>query len=204
MTDGVIKFRIDHTSGPALEESFWRPIEPIRRRLYKLGLIGVRDGIGYGNVSRRLEEGRIVVTATQTGHLPRLDGEGYALVEAYDEAAFRIRSRGAAKPSSETLTHAALYEIDPLIGWVIHIHSAPLWEMMMRSKKYLKSADVPYGTPEMVREVRRIYEGRDPLKEPLFAMAGHEEGIVAFGRSGEEALQTIESLLSTTSNPSRY
>ncbi len=193
MNDGVIKYTLQHTLTAPLPDELWSPLEPIRKRLFDLGLIGVREGVGYGNVSRRLDETRFVVTATQTGHLPRLDGFGYALVERCDEAAFRIESRGAARPSSEALTHAAVYTLDPAIGWVIHIHSMRLWRYMLQHD-YPTTAEVPYGTPEMAREVRRLYMGRDPLQEPLFVMAGHEEGIVAFGHSATEALDTVEAL----------
>ncbi|BBG66028.1 hypothetical protein NNO_1325 [Hydrogenimonas sp.] len=191
MTDGVIKYGLLFEESGPLEEALWRPLEPVRSELYEMGLIGVKEGIGYGNVSRRISSESFVITATQTGHLPRLDENCYSLVESYDEERFIIRSKGPAKPSSEAFTHAAVYALSQRIEWVIHIHSMRIWKMMLAGD-YLKTAPVPYGTKEMALEVKRLYEGREPLKNPLFAMAGHEEGVILFGRNAEEAMDEVE------------
>ncbi len=194
MTEGVIKYTLDFVKTDPLEAAMWEPLEPIRARLFELGLIGVKDGVGYGNISRRIEGGGFVITATQTGHLPYLDEKSYSLVKSYDEAEFRIESEGPAKPSSEAFTHAAVYALSPHIEWVIHIHSFAIWKMMMEGA-YLKTADVAYGTKEMAREVENIYKGTDPLKNPLFAMAGHEEGAMIFGKSADEAFGVVKKIL---------
>ncbi len=188
MNEGVIKFGLNHTYTPPLPKELWEEIGPVRAELFSLGLIGEKDGVGYGNISRRVEGGGFVITATQTGGLDSLGENHYALVKSYDEDSFVIRSAGPAKPSSEAFTHAAVYALSHKIEWVIHIHSLPIWEMMLRSG-FLKSEKVPYGTKEMAMEVRRIYEEKDPLKEPQFVMSGHEEGVMIFGRSAKDALK---------------
>jgi hypothetical protein len=53
-----------------------------------------------------------------------------------------------------------------------------------------------YGTPEMAREVIRLLEDEGHPKSGVFIMLGHEEGIVAFGRSAEEAGDALLSSLS--------
>lgn len=196
MNEGVVKYKIEFKETPPLEPKLWEELEPLRSTLKKSGLIGVKSGVGYGNVSRRLKEGGFVITATQTGHLQELDGYGYSVVTGYDEERFCIRSYGAAKPSSEAFTHAAVYTLSEEIEWVVHIHSKPLWEMMLSNDEYLKSAPVEYGTKEMAKEVRAIYKEIDPLSKPLFAMAGHEEGIVLFAKSAEDAIEVTDKLLS--------
>ncbi|MCF6200755.1 MAG: hypothetical protein L3J42_01295, partial [Hydrogenimonas sp.] len=98
MNDGVVKYRVEHTKTGSIDETLFASLQPLRRRLKELGLIGVKEGVGYGNISRRLSDGNFVITATQTGHLPRLDGDGYALITDYDEDSFCIKSKGAAKP----------------------------------------------------------------------------------------------------------
>ncbi len=202
MTDGVIKYTLDFVKTDPLEAALWEPLEPIRARLFELGLIGVKDGVGYGNISRRIEGGGFVITATQTGHLPSLDENGYSLVKSYDEAEFRIDSEGPAKPSSEAFTHAAVYALSRHIEWVIHIHSFAIWKMMMEGA-YLKTADVAYGTKEMAMEVANIYRGTDPLKNPLFAMAGHKEGVMIFGESADEAMRITEKLFTEAKKASQ-
>ena len=48
-------------------------------------------------------------------------------------------------------------------------------------------ADVAYGTPEMADEVRRLFCETDVRQLRIFGMAGHEDGIVTFGRTADEA-----------------
>ena len=47
--------------------------------------------------------------------------------------------------------------------------------------------DVAYGTPEMSDEVRRLFRETDVRQRRLFSMGGHEDGLVSFGRTAEEA-----------------
>ncbi len=195
MIDGVVKYDFTFNRSKALRRGLIAPIESCRARLYAMGLIGVYDnGIGYGNISRRAEEGSFVITGTQTGHLPKLTPKYYSLVEACDDRNFCLRASGAVKPSSEALTHGTVYELSSEINAVIHIHSMALWKFMLDGD-YLRTADVEYGTIEMIEEVIRIYEDIDPLANPIFAMAGHEEGIICFGRDMDEAEGVLYGLL---------
>ena len=54
--------------------------------------------------------------------------------------------------------------------------------------------DVPYGTPEMAREFERLYHDTDFAAGGVAVMAGHEEGIIAFGASLVEAANRILAL----------
>ena len=51
--------------------------------------------------------------------------------------------------------------------------------------------DVPYGTPEMAREVQRLFRETDVRTRKIFAMAGHTDGIVAFGQDFRQALAML-------------
>ena len=44
-----------------------------------------------------------------------------------------------------------------------------------------------YGTAKMVEEISGLYTNLDPMMNNAFVMKGHEEGIITFGRSVEEA-----------------
>ncbi len=195
MNDGVIKYNFDFKPTKPLEPVDYEEIESLRSRLYALGLIGVHEGIGYGNISQKDDADTFIVTGTQTGHLSSLKGESYAYIEAYNDRDFYLKSSGMIKPSSESLTHATIYNLDDTIKAVIHIHSKALWNFMLQNN-YLKTEDVPYGTQEMINEVNRIYSTKNALINALFVMSGHENGVIIFGASLNEAEQTLYSLIS--------
>jgi ribulose-5-phosphate 4-epimerase/fuculose-1-phosphate aldolase len=185
--DGIIKYNFDFQKSDPLEEEQFFKIEALRKRLYALGLIGVyADGVGYGNISQRVDVDSFVITGTQTGHLKSLGAEDYAFVEAYNDKEFYLKSSGSIKPSSEALTHGTIYNLSDNIEAVIHIHSKVVWEFMLKNT-YLKTADVEYGTVAMIDEVNRIFSTIDPLSNPKFVMAGHEEGVMTFGKDLDEA-----------------
>jgi hypothetical protein len=51
--------------------------------------------------------------------------------------------------------------------------------------------NVPYGTPEMARETHRLFRSTALPDLQILAMGGHEDGIVVFGRTAEEAGQIL-------------
>ncbi|NEW60995.1 class II aldolase/adducin family protein [Sulfurovum sp. bin170] len=186
MIDGIIKYNFDFQQSSPLEESQFIEIEAVRSRLLALGLIGVANGIGYGNISQRVDRDSFVITGTQTGHLKNLNANHYSLIEEYDNKKFYLKSSGAIKPSSEALTHGTIYNLSDEIGAVVHIHSKRVWRFMLDGS-YLKTAVVEYGSVDMIDEVNRIFSDIDPLSNPKFVMAGHEEGVMIFGKNLLEA-----------------
>jgi len=200
MLDGIIKYNFDFQESEPLDESQFCDIEVVRERLYTLGLIGVyADGVGYGNISERVDGDSFVITGTQTGYLQNLEAEHYALVEAYDDKAFYLKSSGAIKPSSEALTHGTVYNLSFEVGAVIHIRSKVIWNFMLKNN-YLKTADVEYGTVEMTDEVNRIFSTIDPLYNSKFVMAGHKDGVMTFGRDLAEAELVLFEVLGSLLN----
>jgi L-ribulose-5-phosphate 4-epimerase len=71
-----------------------------------------------------------VITGSGTGSLKKLSAEHYTRVTAYDLLKNTLTSAGPIKASSESLTHAAVYETLPLINTVLHIHHLALWEKL--------------------------------------------------------------------------
>ena len=49
------------------------------------------------------------------------------------------------------------------------------------------SEAIPYGTPEMANEIKRLFDETTLSKEKIMVMGGHREGIVSFGKDLEEA-----------------
>lgn len=186
-TEGVIKFDLHWQAGPAATADFLRPLESWRQRLRAIDGIGANPrrygGIGYGNVSRRAAGG-FWITGTQTGDLECLDPEHYSLVENWDLGANRVDASGPVAPSSESLSHAALYAIRPDICWVFHAHLPELWRRASQLGLPQTPAAVEYGTPEMARAVQVIAANATlPL---VLSMTGHEDGILAAGRSADD------------------
>jgi len=196
MDEGYIKYQIDWAPGPAPTENLSALIA-VRNELHRLGLIGVyvEENIGYGNVSQRGEEpGQLLVSGTQTGHIAELGPEHFATVTGWDLAENRLQCQGPLKASSESLTHAAIYDCDPQIEVVLHIHHRPTWDSLL-FRYPTTGKEVAYGTPEMAGEVYRLYQ-EGPLAElKVFAMAGHDEGVFAFGATMEEARERLLSVV---------
>jgi L-ribulose-5-phosphate 4-epimerase len=163
-----------------------------RRKLRDLRLIGVDSkGIGFGNLSvRNRGTGNFYITGSATGGLADLTLTDFVRVVAYDFQKNWLRYEGSAIPSSESLTHAAIYESDPSTSAVIHCHDSVLWRTLL-DRTPTTSKTIPYGTPKMAYEIMRLFAASDVRSRQIFVMAGHESGIVAFGKNFEEALDIL-------------
>jgi ribulose-5-phosphate 4-epimerase/fuculose-1-phosphate aldolase len=149
------------------------------------------NGIGFGNLSIRDSATKnFYITGSATGRKPELTLADCARVVAYDFEKNWLRYEGSAIPSSESLTHAAVYESDAKAGSVIHCHDSKLWAALL-NKAPTSSKAVDYGTPEMACEVTRLFKVTDVQSTKILVMAGHEGGIVAFGKDLEEAFAVL-------------
>lgn len=163
-----------------------------RRQLLRLRLIGVNaNGIGFGNLSIR-DGTNFYVTGSATGGIPELSLADCARVVKYDFKKNWLRYEGGAIPSSESLTHAAVYESDTKAGAVIHCHDSKLWAALLNQVPS-SAQGIEYGTADMAREVTRLFEVTDLQSRKIFVMAGHEGGIVTFGKDLDEALAVLMS-----------
>lgn len=187
--EGYTKFIVDWTDHKSLSAREIADLERWRRPLFDAGLVGYYEelGIGFGNISvRAADAGQFIVSGTQTGHLPTTGPQHYALVTGYDIAANRVSCRGAVQASSESLTHAAIYELGSTVGAVVHIHDMRMWNDL-KCQAATTHADVAYGTPEMADDFKRLFRETDFAETGIAAMAGHESGVVSIGRSLQEA-----------------
>lgn len=199
MVEGVIKYQLQFTPGPALRDPRLAELIAWQRILQGLGLLG-RDpdrygGLAYGNLSLRLEGNGFVISASQCADQPRPTVKDYCLVTAWDCAGNRLAAQGPARPSSESLTHAALYDADPTIGCIIHGHSPEIWQR--REVLGLASTwpDVAYGTPAMASEMARLYREHGFRGRGALAMGGHRDGIVGLGPDPDAAGYELVRLL---------
>ena len=196
--EGVIRFDLEFTvaapaSIPGLDE-----LNAWRRILWQLELIGQDPdrygGYGFGNISRRLPpydapENRrpFVISGSQTGHMAVLTSTGFATISEYDAALNRVVATGPIKPSSESLTHGSVYNANNGIRVIFHVHSPSIWRCAPTLNLPATDVHVPYGTPAMAQSVKRLFEDTDHMEAGVFVMGGHEDGVIAFGHTVDEA-----------------
>jgi ribulose-5-phosphate 4-epimerase/fuculose-1-phosphate aldolase len=163
-----------------------------RRKLLQQRLIGLdAKGIGFGNLSvRDGATSKFYITGSATGGLPELTPTDCVRVVAYDFGRNWLRYEGAAIPSSESLTHAAIYESDPSTSAMIHCHDSVLWAALL-DRVPTTSKAVAYGTPEMAHEITRLFKETDVRNGKMLVMAGHEGGIETFGKNFEQAFDVL-------------
>lgn len=193
--EGVIKFKLDHESAAAVNHPAIITLNHWRTVLARLGLIGADPGryhgLGFGNLSARLEGGGFLITASQTGMLSELTASHYAHVVGSWPEQNRIQSCGPMQPSSESLTHAAIYQANRDIRYVFHCHSPEIWLSATRLGIPLTPAELAYGTAELAATVTALVPSQQAGCSGIFAMAGHEDGVVAFAATAAVAGNTL-------------
>ena len=181
LDEGVIKFSSQRREGSVAWSATLDALNRTRTALFDLGLIGVLpDGIGYGNLSLRTDGLQFVITASATGADRVLRPEQYSRVETFSIAANSVQSMGRLPASSESMTHGAIYTASPAVQCVIHVHSRRLFDWLLQNGWPATPANVPYGTPAMADAVTQLMAQQTRLPV-LFAMAGHQDGVVAYG-----------------------
>ena len=189
---GVVKFHYESTGGALAPFPGFAELNAARQEMRRLGLLGVDEsGIGFGNLS--LRDGAtdsFYITGTGTGALPTLALPDYAKVTAWDFERNWLRCEGRAIASAESLTHAAVYAAAKKVRVVAHGHDPQRWRSLCE-RGIATGSDVAYGTPGMAREVGRLFRETDVPARKIFAMSGHVDGIVAFGRDFDEALAVL-------------
>ena len=178
--EGYVKYRCFHEDGPAPGHTDWQALNGLRSDLVKAGLVGVLDnGVGYGNVSLRAEgEGAFLISATATGHIPVLGPEHYALVLRCDIDGNTVWSRGPAQASSESMTHAAVYDAAPDIRCVVHAHHPGLYGQLLEGRAPATAPDAAYGTPAMARSVADLVRAHPA--DGVIVMTGHPDGFLLY------------------------
>lgn len=179
--DGVIKYRNVRQVRDITEPAGWTALNDARTALFDLGLIGVdAQGVGYGNVSVRVVGHQFVVSGSATGSVRVLSLQQYGWVTAFSERDNTVWSHGRLDASSESMTHGAIYAANAQVRCVIHVHSRPLFDALLSGNGLRTGSNIAYGTPEMARAVTELVVRQRELPA-IFVMAGHDEGVVAYG-----------------------
>lgn len=147
-------------------------LEKWRALFYKLQLVGEypNEKIGFGNLSCRLTEKKnFLITGGQTGHLPHLQPHHYTRVIECDLKKGHMVAEGLIAPASEALIHSEIFEADPNINYIFHVHHHRLWEYIQKSGQEL---------------------GQGIIKDQshgIFVMKGLQDEIIAYGTNADEA-----------------
>ena len=101
---------------------------------------------------------------------------------------------GPIAPSSESLTHFAIYHSCPQVNFIFHVHHSELWKYMLENQFDKTPENINYGTQEMADAAKACIKNKS---QGIFVMAGHEDGIISYGKTAEEAgkilLDTLKS-----------
>ena len=186
--EGYIKFNLNWE-----EKSFdfsdkdFHEINSCRQKLYEAGFIGAYpDGIGFGNLSVRYNKNQFIISGSATGNFKNLSKNNFALVKDFDISKNNIQCVGLTKASSESLSHAAIYNSNSEVNAVIHIHHKGMWNTYLND---LPTTDkkAEFGTPEIAIELAKLAN----LPSGIIIMGGHPEGIIAYGKTIEKAYNIL-------------
>jgi len=190
LEEGYIKFNCKLIKDKPPEKSDIIEINKWRKKLYILSFIGMyENGVGYGNISIRYKS-NFLITGSATGGFDELNEKHYVIVTDYNLQKNSLICRGLINASSESLSHAVVYECSPKTNAVIHIHNLKLWNKLM-DKVPTTNKNVAYGTPEMAEEIKRLFNQTDVEQNKVICMGGHEEGLIFFGENLQEAGEII-------------
>jgi ribulose-5-phosphate 4-epimerase/fuculose-1-phosphate aldolase len=202
--EGVIQYRLDARDGDLPADADYEGLLDWFTRCRARELLGQDPrrygGYAYGNISVRATPG-FVVSGTQTGGRAALTCNELAWVLAFDSAANRITAQGPAHPSSEAMTHAAVYHARADVGGAIHAHSPEIWQQAAALGLPVTAVDAANGTPALAAEVERAL--RAMPASGVLSLGGHEDGIIAFGRTIAEAGETLLTALADAQRAAR-
>ncbi len=191
--EGYIKFKYDWIPAtlPDVDLSeliFWR------QKLYQAKLIGsYSNGIGFGNISMRYKDNQFIISASATGNLAQLDPSHFALVDDFDLAKNWLSCVGNLPASSESLSHAAIYQTLPQVNAIIHIHHKELWDKHLNSLP-TSSETAEYGTPALAFSLIDLIQ-KETTEAGIIVMGGHEEGLMFYNGSFEKVGERVFSLV---------
>jgi ribulose-5-phosphate 4-epimerase/fuculose-1-phosphate aldolase len=186
--EGVVKYSCEWVLGEKVALELINSLMQWRDHIHQLGLIGVYDqGIGFGNISIRISDTlQFIISGSQTGHLAHLEPQHYTVVTDFNIEQNYLTCCGPIQASSESLTHAAIYSVQPQINAIIHVHHPQLWQHLLYQIPTTRK-QVKYGTPAMAAEMFRLFEEENLIQQKILVMAGHEDGFLTFGKDLNEA-----------------
>ena len=186
--EGYIKFKINWDKTPPLAIPKIKELIYWRQQCFANDLIGAYpNGIGFGNISlRKGKSKQFYISGSATGNEKTLNKHHFSLVTKVDAPRNALWCKGPIVASSESMSHAIIYDKLPWVNAVIHAHDLAMWQQLLHQVP-TTAADAPYGSPEMVASIAHLIDSTNLPEQKIFVMEGHEEGIFVFGKDLEEA-----------------
>ena len=187
--EGIIKYKCEQIYADVVQHEQIADINLIRTFLFDLRLIGVDyteepAGIGFGNISKRLTANKFIISGSGTGANRILLAKDYSIVEECDIAKNFVSCSGLVAASSESLSHFAIYQQLKNVNYVIHIHSAEIWNNHL-NKLPTTAENAEYGTPEMALSIQKCIS--ENSAGDTIVMRGHFAGMLFYGNNLNEA-----------------
>ena len=195
--EGYVKFTVHLAEEPAPAGEALERLNAVRTELFDLGLIGVLpEGIGFGNVSVRSAGSRsFVISGTATGAEQVLSLDKYCRVDRCEVSTNEVWCAGHVRASSESMSHDAVYQANAEMGCVIHVHSRELFDRMLAGGFPRTPVEVEYGTPAMADAIVALVTAQAST-QGVFVMAGHLDGVMAYGADIESARAVLMAVVS--------
>ncbi len=194
MNEGYIKFQFNQISEtePPLNEVL--DLLELRTKLYDLGLVGFVENVSYGNVSKRISQNSFIITASNTGKTREIGTKDLVTVVSVDYEKNLVNFIGKFPPSSETLTHFAIYSSFQFAFYVVHFHHRGIWQKWV-FKMPTTPVEYEYGTIQLAQSIAQLSPFfHDDEDAGVVVLGGHHDGIVVFGKSISAILKCIEKL----------
>ena len=191
--DGYIKFEARHSLGAAPAHQALAALDALRTALFDASWLGMtQEGVGFGNISLRAAEPQaglcaaknppaFIITASGTGGARELGPDGYCLVSNFDLSANWVESRGPLPPSSESMSHGAIYLAAQNATCVAHLHSQELYDGLLAAGALSTPQDAAFGTPGLALALGAL-AAQSPL-EGTIIMKGHVPGLMLYAPS---------------------
>ena len=187
MEEGYIKYQCNWIQEQVIKPEQIHDINKWRSMLMMKGFIGMYDnGIGFGNISMRMHEHTFMISGSATGGIKELTADHYALVTDFNLSHNQLTCKGITTASSESLTHAAIYACSNKTNAVVHIHHKEKWSSLLHNAA-TTDPSIAYGTPEMAFAIQNLIKEDKVGPNKIIVMGGHEEGLISFGKTLEEA-----------------
>ncbi|MFH1052683.1 MAG: class II aldolase/adducin family protein [bacterium] len=192
--EGYTKFSCHFIERDCIDNAEIEELIYWRKKLHVHGFIGMgKDNISFGNISKRISEREFIISGTNTGKPRITNKEHYSKVRGWNILENFVACTGLIPASSETLSHAAIYEKLDFINAVIHLHDNLIWEKY-RHLLPTTADNAAYGTVKIAIEIKKILSNETASKKGIIILGGHRDGILVFGQSLEEAYNILTSI----------
>ena len=194
-SEGVIQFHCTLTPPPPWPDAWIDLLNQARQKAKVRGWLGQDpqryEGLGFGNLSLRTatpeHPNAFIISASQTGHLNHLTPEYWTQVLNCNLAQAQVNAAGIHPPSSEALTHAALYQANPDTQAVLHLHCPQGWRKAQQTAWPATPCEATNGSQALAFALTEL--GQTSPQRAV--MLGHTDGLLAWGHDFDQIFNQL-------------